>query len=79
VEADADTPSADAPPTCQIWTRSGIKSELLSLDYSFNPGAEWPSGRLGDFPVGRPANELKKTSLQTALRSRVKFMSGPLS
>jgi len=58
--------------------QTGLQTETKILTVE-PPGAEWPSGRLGDFPVGRSTNELKRTSLQTALRSRVKFMSGPLS
>jgi len=53
-----------------VWSLS-FKNSLLLINSPSRPAAEWPSGR----PGGRPANELKRTSLQTALRIRVKLIS----
>ena len=46
---------------------------LYIKEESANSEAEWPSGRSGDFPVGRPACEVRWTGPQlcSGLRSQL--------
>jgi len=44
----------------------------LELDLYLDAGADWPSGRPGEFLVGLLANKLKITSLHTPLCSHAK-------
>jgi hypothetical protein len=61
----------------KIWNETGSECDApppqRQPPKALQPEAEWPSGRSGDFPVGRPANEVRWTGPQlcSGLRSQL--------